>query len=183
MLNPLRIKLFSQYKFKKCHQVSICHNKKLLPYFIIHLEQVVTAYNRGQNFRDNELDPNIEPLGLTADEQAGLVAFLKTLTDPRGRNEAAPFDRPQINIPNGHPGDEIAINARSPNNQTIASDDFRLIKATGASGPAGGHAGRSIALMNASGPIPPTAAPPSTTTSVSRIASGERGARMSSQRA
>lgn len=134
MLIPLRIKLFSQYKFKKCHQVSICHDKKLLPYFIIHLEQVVTAYNRGQNFRDNELDPNIEPLGLIADEQAGLVAILKTLTDPRVRNEAAPFDHPQINIPNGHPGDEIAINARSPNNQTIASDDFRLIKATGASG-------------------------------------------------
>ena len=37
--------------------------------------------------------------------KADLVAFLKALTDERVRIAAAPFDHPQIFVPNGHPGD------------------------------------------------------------------------------
>ena len=36
--------------------------------------------------------------------KADLVAFLESLTDERVRIAAAPFDRPQIFVPNGHPG-------------------------------------------------------------------------------
>ena len=36
--------------------------------------------------------------------RADLVAFLKALTDERVRSAAAPFDHPQIFVPNGHPG-------------------------------------------------------------------------------
>ena len=35
---------------------------------------------------------------------ADLVAFLRSLTDERVRRAAAPFDHPQLFVPNGHPG-------------------------------------------------------------------------------
>ncbi len=44
------------------------------------LEEVVAHYNRGGHPGPN-VDPKIRPLGLSASEQADLVAFLKTLTD------------------------------------------------------------------------------------------------------
>ena len=80
------------------------------PYFhsggMATLEQVVEFYNRGGNFaRENEknLDP-INPLFLTDDEKAALVAFLTSTTDARAKFERAPFDRPSINVPNGGSG-------------------------------------------------------------------------------
>lgn len=47
------------------------------------LEQVVDHYNRGGNPKDPHQTPLIQPLKLTAKEQADLVAFLKSLTDER----------------------------------------------------------------------------------------------------
>ena len=79
------------------------------------LEQVVELYNRGGNFKNPELAPDIQPLGLSASERADLVAFLKTLTDPRVRNEAGPFDHPQLFIPNGHTGNENSVSTDSKN--------------------------------------------------------------------
>lgn len=83
------------------------------------LEQVVEFYNRGGN-RTSEgsgdssgfdgissnLDPDIRSLELTDYEKKALVAFMKSLTDERVRQEKAPFDHPQIFIPNGVEGDE-----------------------------------------------------------------------------
>src|SRR6266566_3443486 len=49
----------------------------------------------------------IEPLGipsLTFDEIDAIVAFLEALTDDRVVHQSAPFDHPQIFVPNGHPG-------------------------------------------------------------------------------
>lgn len=43
------------------------------------LEEVVDHYDRGGDAKDN-LDPNIKPLNLSAQEKTDLVAFLKTLT-------------------------------------------------------------------------------------------------------
>ncbi|HEX2657777.1 MAG TPA: cytochrome c peroxidase [Polyangia bacterium] len=45
------------------------------------LEDVVDMYDRGGN-GDVTTDPLIHPLGLTPDEKADLVAFLRSLTDP-----------------------------------------------------------------------------------------------------
>ena len=50
----------------------------------------------------------IDEVGATP-EQAALVAFLKSLTDERVRFERAPFDHPQIFVPNGHPGDQNQV--------------------------------------------------------------------------
>jgi len=79
------------------------------------LEQVVEFYNRGGNRRGQDgndttgfgpnptnLDPDITTLGLTVQEQADVVAFLKSLTDERVRCEKAPFDHPALANFNGH---------------------------------------------------------------------------------
>ena len=62
------------------------------------LEEVVAFYNRGGDFSGPNKPINlIRPLGLTAQQQADLVAFLKRpLTDPRVAVEAPPFDRPSL---------------------------------------------------------------------------------------
>jgi hypothetical protein len=62
------------------------------------LEQVVAFYNRGGDFQGPNKPLNlIRPLGLSANRQADLVAFLKRpLTDPRLVNESERFDRPML---------------------------------------------------------------------------------------
>jgi cytochrome c peroxidase len=61
------------------------------------LEQVVAFYNRGGDFDALNKPDVIRPLGLTAGQQADLVAFLRRpLTDPRVAAETPPFDRPML---------------------------------------------------------------------------------------
>ncbi|MBL8208248.1 MAG: cytochrome C peroxidase, partial [Blastocatellia bacterium] len=72
------------------------------------LKQVVEFYNRGGDFHDeniNNLDPDIEALGLSGKQRDVLVKFLLALTDERVRLHCAPFDHPQLFVPNGHPKD------------------------------------------------------------------------------
>ncbi len=76
------------------------------PYFhnggMATLRQVVQFYNRGGNFCDfnlRDLNPNIRPLGLSAQQENQLVAFLVSLTDARVRYQLAPFDHPELRIP------------------------------------------------------------------------------------
>ena len=111
------------------------------PYFhngdVHTLREVVEFYSRGGNvFPVHELDGTvIEPLGvpsLTSDEIDALVAFLETLTDERVLYRRAPFDHPQIFVPNGHPGDSSAtIDA---DGDGLADDLMVDISAVGAAG-------------------------------------------------
>ena len=73
--------------------------------------------------------------------KAALVAFLKRgLTDTRVLYEKAPFDHPQIFIPNGHPsataGSIGPIWSGNTNGARIATDQLFEVKAVGASGTA-----------------------------------------------
>jgi cytochrome c peroxidase len=101
------------------------------------LREVVEFYSRGGNvFPVHELDGTvIEPLGvpsLTSDEIDALVAFLETLTDERVLYRRAPFDHPQIFVPNGHPGDSSStIDA---DGDGLADDLMVEIPAVGAAG-------------------------------------------------
>jgi cytochrome c peroxidase len=61
---------------------------------------------------------------------ADLVAFLKSLTDERVRIAAAPFDHPQLFVPNGHPGNDTVVMQR--NGQAV--DSLLEIPATGRTG-------------------------------------------------
>jgi cytochrome c peroxidase len=109
------------------------------------LEQVVQFYNRGGDGRGPESAnttgygpnptnraPAIQPLGLTAADQANLVAFLKSLTDERVRWERAPFDHPQLHIPNGASGDQNKV--KKDGKTGYAVDDVTVLPAVGAGG-------------------------------------------------
>jgi cytochrome c peroxidase len=98
------------------------------------LRQVVEFYNRGGNFANNniaDLDADIQPLGLSEDEIRSLVDFLKSLTDDRVRYSAAPFDHPQLLVPNGHVGDTASV---ASDGAGRAQDAMLEIAATGAAG-------------------------------------------------
>ena len=102
------------------------------------LMQVVEFYNRGGNFAANNIDnlaPNITPLHLSQSEKKALVAFLESLTDPRVTKHAAPFDHPQLYVPNGEVGDDSAIDGYRNGN-----DDLMEIPASGS----GGYSGNAV---------------------------------------
>jgi cytochrome c peroxidase len=61
------------------------------------LEEVVDFYDRGGDFTAPNKDPRIVPLGLTPQQRAAIVTFLRRpLTDPRAQNETGPFERPML---------------------------------------------------------------------------------------
>src|SRR3954465_779848 len=108
------------------------------------LEQVVDFYNRGGNSRrtssgdttgfgknSSNLDSDVMALGLSDADKAALVAFLKSLTDDRVRWERAPFDHPSLKVPNGHKGDNTAVQT---SDGVKALDDLLLLPAVGAKG-------------------------------------------------
>ena len=100
------------------------------------LRQVVDFYNRGGDFaqvNQDNLDPNIEPLGLNETQKSQLVAFLLALTDERVRFQRAPFDHPSLCIPNGQPGTTSSV-APDPNNPGQALDQLRCLPAIGSGG-------------------------------------------------
>jgi cytochrome c peroxidase len=65
------------------------------------LRQAVELYDDGGNFANPTLHPLMRPLGMTPDQVTGLVAFLVALTDERVRWQKAPFDHPQLFVPDG----------------------------------------------------------------------------------
>lgn len=69
--------------------------------------------------------------GLDDADRASLVAFLKALTDERVRYRKAPFDHPQLFVPNGHPGDHLNVGDDGNGN---ATDGLLEIPAVGAEG-------------------------------------------------
>jgi cytochrome c peroxidase len=82
------------------------------------LKEVVDFYNRGGDFREqniNDLDPDIENLKLTESQKQDLVAFLEGLTDDRVLFEKAPFDHPELLLPNGAIGNQTAVTSTPVN--------------------------------------------------------------------
>jgi cytochrome c peroxidase len=66
------------------------------------LDQVVAFYARGGDFPDSRgLASHVSPTPLNAAERADLVTFLKSLSDDRVRFERAPFDHPELCVPDG----------------------------------------------------------------------------------
>jgi len=65
------------------------------------LMQVLEMYDDGGDFHNATLAPLIRPLGMSQEELQDVVAFLLALTDERVRWQRAPFDHPQLFVPNG----------------------------------------------------------------------------------
>ncbi|MEZ4215951.1 MAG: cytochrome c peroxidase [Myxococcota bacterium] len=102
------------------------------------LEQVIEFYTRGGNFEtDGKHFGSVFPqVALRFDPalRQGLIDFLESLTDERVRFERAPFDHPEIWIPAGHRGDEIAVNAGHPLDASLAQDEYVYVPPVGADG-------------------------------------------------
>lgn len=101
------------------------------------LRQVMELYGRGGNVAPilARAGNTIEPLGvpnLTNDEMEALVAFLESLTDDRVLHRRAPFDHPQLFVPNGHPGNHTST--VDANGDGLADDLFFEVPAVGAAG-------------------------------------------------
>jgi len=100
------------------------HNGSMLT-----LEQVVEFYFRGGNFNNpHHFATLVFQQGFSDTDKANLVAFLKSLTDERVRWEKAPFDHPQLLVPQGH---KITPDPKRP---TRAEDVLIDIPAVGKNG-------------------------------------------------
>jgi cytochrome c peroxidase len=112
------------------------------PYFhnggYLTLEGVVEFYSRGGDVAPlravdgTEIRPLSVPV-MSAPEQAGMVAFLKALTDERVRYRRAPFDHPQIFVPDGQFQDHTSALA-DPVRPGQTLDRIREIPAVGRNG-------------------------------------------------
>ena len=65
------------------------------------LGQVVDFYSHRGDFPSADMDPNLERASFSALDKVAVVAFLKSLTDERVRNQSAPFDHPSLIVPDG----------------------------------------------------------------------------------
>jgi cytochrome c peroxidase len=100
------------------------------------IREVVEFYNRGGDFREHNvenIDFEIGKLNLTERQMTDLVAFLgRPLTDMRVVLQKAPFDHPQLFVPNGHP---TAHNGRPRvTDEGVARDNMLEIPAVGRHG-------------------------------------------------
>jgi cytochrome c peroxidase len=103
------------------------------------LRQIVQFYNRGGDFAGRNianLDPDIQPLGLSLTQMDSLVAFLQALTDERTRQDKAPFDHPSLLRPNGCLGNDHHV---EDDGSGRCVDDMEEVPSVGAGGrPAAG---------------------------------------------
>ncbi len=100
------------------------------------LREAVLFYSRGGNVAPiTQTDGTlIEPLGLpilNSDEVDAIVAWLETLTDERVHIASAPFDHPQLFVPNGHRGNQNFVESGAFG---FAKDEMLEIPMTGAAG-------------------------------------------------
>jgi len=96
------------------------------------LRQVVDFYSRGGDVPNAEQDPRIRNLGLSDVQKDDLVAFLESLTDPRVRDQSAPFDHPELFVPVGAQtrADGLAVTDGGGH----VADCYKALPATGRAG-------------------------------------------------
>jgi hypothetical protein len=87
---------------------------------------VVDFYSRGGDFG------GLRVLNLNEEDKQALVAFMQGLTDDRVRLDKAPFDHPQLFVPNGHPEDQNSVTRDGSTIQ--ATDQLLEIPAVGRNG-------------------------------------------------
>jgi cytochrome c peroxidase len=108
------------------------------------LEQVIDFYARQGNFFHENLNANVVAISSSANStipnafgtsnRADLIAYLKSFTDERVRYQKAPFDHPEVRVPNGHSGNAQLALQGNPLNGGLAQDDILVVPAVGANG-------------------------------------------------
>jgi hypothetical protein len=96
------------------------------------LRQVVDFYSRGAG--DDSVNPRLRVLNLSDENKEALVDFMKGLTDERVRLDKAPFDHPQLFVPDGHPGNQTSV---TDDGTGKATDTLMEIPAVGRNGGSG----------------------------------------------
>ncbi|BBL59103.1 cytochrome c peroxidase [Methylomonas koyamae] len=103
------------------------------------LEQVIEFYGRQGNFHNENLHFQVSTISSSINSpanRADLIAYLKAFTDDRVRYEKAPFDHPEVVVPNGHEGNHEAVVAGNPLQADLAKDEVLVVPAVGANGSA-----------------------------------------------
>ncbi len=101
------------------------------------LLDVVEFYTRGGDFFQTNIDNVLPVLGVIGhlrgkpDRQRALAKFMGQFTDERVRFRRAPFDHPQLFVPNGHEGDQNQV-ANDGTGQAL--EVFLEIEPVGAAG-------------------------------------------------
>lgn len=104
------------------------------------LDQVIEFYSRFGNvgLPENKNQQNlVNAVSLSAaspDDRKAVIEFLKSFTDDRVRFERAPFDHPEVIIPNGHTGNHDAVEAGNSIDASLAKEEFLIVPAVGANG-------------------------------------------------
>ncbi len=101
------------------------------------LEQVIEFYARGGNLEHEAKELTLvfplPRLQFSKQNRDDLIAFLNTLTDDRVRYQKAPFDHPELMIPEGHTGNPQAL-ASDKEALKRAEDRYLTLPAVGATG-------------------------------------------------
>jgi hypothetical protein len=109
------------------------------PYFhtgsYLTLDSVLDFYSRGGDFqpipsRDGAIFP-LRTIALSSSDRKAVVALLQAFTDERVRTQKAPFDHPELFVPNGEAGGPPKANPDSSGN---ATDSMLRIPQVGAKG-------------------------------------------------
>ncbi|MEO5574052.1 MAG: cytochrome c peroxidase [Gammaproteobacteria bacterium] len=95
------------------------------------LRQVMDFYVRGGDFSGPNKSPNMLSLRLDVEQENAVIAFLLALTDERVRWQKAPFDHPQLFIPDGQQGDQLSV---IDDGSGKARDNILILPAIGANG-------------------------------------------------
>jgi cytochrome c peroxidase len=99
------------------------------------LREVLDFYSRGGDFQPIERrDGRIQPLrtiNLTSEQKEAVIDFLRALTDERVRFERAPFDHPELFVPNGHTGNTAFVLDKG---EGLAADDMLWVPPVGRNG-------------------------------------------------
>jgi cytochrome c peroxidase len=98
------------------------------------LDQVLNFYTRFGNNDNTNRNTNMSMSTNPAVRTDMLFFIREAFTDPRIALKQAPFDHPEITIPNGHEGDHLFVTAGNALEATFAKDEFIIIPAVGANG-------------------------------------------------
>ena len=102
------------------------------------LSQVINNYHRTGDFgRENfiDLSPDVAMAGgMTIFQKRDLLQLMLEMTDPRVEKMSAPFDHPELSIPNGHTIKAGTTSTVINRGDGAAKDDVKIIPATGKNG-------------------------------------------------
>ena len=102
------------------------------------LSQVINLYHRNGDFgRENfiDLSPDVALAGgMTVFQKRDLLQLMLEMTDPRVEKMSAPFDHPELTVPDGHTIKAGTTSTLINRGDGAAKDDVKVIPATGKNG-------------------------------------------------